>query len=377
MKILLWLPGPLTNAIGGIESFTRTLSQGLCQRHHTVYIIAFHALHDDTFISNGNEHCYHFTSALIASPAEQLKTCKKIHALIRTMQPDFCHMQYTINANLIYYQLISKYLNIPLILTTHGLLCDETHAQYQHLVTQADRVICVSQYLYQQSCDITGQNDKTTWIYHGLPPCHAPIPSCVVHPPRFLCLGRFTHEKGYDIALRAFALFIQQYPQSKLILIGDGVEYTALHTLATELHLSTHLEWHGACSQAYSFEILKTVSAVLIPSRYESFGLVAIEAGLWGRPVIASDVGGLSEIIDHEITGYLCPPENIEALYQAMCCLYDNQHLAYAMGQAATRRVATLFSEDRMIDDYITLYEQLIFSKASYAYNIPRTLLAE
>lgn len=377
MKILLWLPGPLTHAIGGIESFSRTLAQGLRERQHIVYIIAFHLSYDDTVISNHGIHCYHFPSAHITSPAEQLKVCKKIYTLIQTIQPDLYHMQYTINVNLIYHQLLSKYLNMPFILTTHGLLCDESHTQYQHLVTQADHITCVSQYLYQQACMLTGQSHKITCIYHGLSLQHRPTTLCRFNPPRFLCLGRFTHEKGYDIALHAFALFVKQYPQSKLILIGDGVERNALKTLAKHLHLSEHLEWHGACSQDHTFKVLNTVSAVLIPSRYESFGLVAIEAGLCGRPVIASHVGGLPEIIKHEITGYLCPPENIYEFYNAMCRLYHHPDKARCMGEAAIKHIVSEFSADRMITDYISLYAQLLSSKVSYADNLPRTLLAQ
>lgn len=357
MRILIWLPGGFWPAIGGVESFTATLATGLIAAGDQVFVFSFQTEKEyfEHEILHGVE-IFRFPSALIAKGEEQLYACKKIHSIIQKISPDVLHMQYTINANLIYYSLLSRYLNIPLMITTHGLLCSESTLTYQQLVKKAYAVVCVSHYLYRESLKYAGAAEKTHWIYNGLTMNSGAFVPPTFNPPRFLCLGRMTYEKGYDVAIRAFASFIKQYPQSELILIGDGNLRLQWMQLSADLGLACRVQWLSALNQEECFEQLKTASAVLIPSSYESFGLVAIEAGMWGRPVIASCVGGLPEIIRSQETGALIAANDPDALFRAMCDLCADEEVAQYMGENAYHHVRLKFSSEEMISKYKKLY---------------------
>ena len=98
---------------------------------------------------------------------------------------------------------------------------------------------------------------------------------------------------------------------------------------------------------------------VLMPSREESFGLVALESGLMGRPVIASRVGGLPEVVQHGETGLTVPRDDPEAMAAAAVRLLREPDRARRFGEAARERGLSTFSLDRYVDQYEALYRRL------------------
>jgi len=105
--------------------------------------------------------------------------------------------------------------------------------------------------------------------------------------------------------------------------------------------------------------LLNTATVVLMPSRQEPFGLVALEAALMARPVIATRVEGLPEVVVHEQTGLLVEQENSGALAEALAYLLARPHTAIQMGQAARLRAQQVFSWERHVTAYDALYQKL------------------
>jgi glycosyltransferase involved in cell wall biosynthesis len=99
--------------------------------------------------------------------------------------------------------------------------------------------------------------------------------------------------------------------------------------------------------------------ALLFPSRFEGFGYVALEAMACGKPVIAANNSALPEVVQNGVTGILCQTDDISAFVSAIRKLAANREILLAYGQAARRRVESLFSEDLIIPQYISLYEKL------------------
>ncbi len=359
MKILIWLPGGFWPAIGGIESFTSTLALRLKRNGHQVIVFTF-----QTDIVDMYNECingisiYRFQSAQISTGHQQLSICKKIHEVLKQVAPDILHLQYTVNANLIYLALLDKFIKIPLVMTTHGLLCEETMPSYRQWVNRADAVVCVSQYLKSVSLEVAGASHKTFLIYNGIEIPQFVFEPPVFSPPRFLCLGRLTYEKAYDVAIRAFALSLKKIPNSILIMVGDGPEKKNLEKLSISLGIQNSIQWFPSLPQSDCLAILKTVSIVLIPSLYESFGLVALEAGLFGKPVIASAVGGLVEIIEDQKTGILVSSGDINTFSEKICSLCFDVDKAKKMGMDAHHHIRSYFSADLMIDQYQAVYER-------------------
>ena len=106
--------------------------------------------------------------------------------------------------------------------------------------------------------------------------------------------------------------------------------------------------------------LIDTATMVVMPSRREGFGLVALEAAMMARPVVATRVGGLPEVVKHNETGMLVPNGDKDALADAMVYLLTHPEYATEMGQGARRRAIKEFSWQRNVDAYDALYRQLI-----------------
>ena len=130
-----------------------------------------------------------------------------------------------------------------------------------------------------------------------------------------------------------------------------------------ELGLSDCVEFVGGVPPEKVADLIAQSTLVLIPSRLEGFGLVALEAGAMARPVVATRVGGLPEVIVHEETGLLVNQESSPALADAIALLLDHTDVAMQMGQAVRRRVEEVFSWERCVDAYDTVYQKLAATK--------------
>jgi len=178
-------------------------------------------------------------------------------------------------------------------------------------------------------------------------------------PPELLCLGRLVYDKGFHVAVQAFASIRRRFPAARLTIAGDGPERSALEAQAESLGLGSAVRFTGLIDPEDVPEVMNRASVVLMPSREESFGLVALEAGLMGRPVIASDVGGLPEVVRHGVTGRTVPRDDPESLATAAIRLLENPTEARRCGEAARRRGLDVFSLERYVDQYDALYRRL------------------
>lgn len=176
--------------------------------------------------------------------------------------------------------------------------------------------------------------------------------------------GRLVAEKGADVLLRAFALVVARIPKAKLLLVGDGPEFGRLKDLTAELKLNSAVSMPGFVPHA---EVERACSAAwvqVVPSRWaEPFGKAAAEAMMRGTAVIASNAGGLSEIVQHEQTGMLVPPGDPSALAQAMLRLFSDRAWAERMGKAGREAAVMRLSEQAWIDRFIASYQVLCRSE--------------
>ncbi|HKA56747.1 MAG TPA: glycosyltransferase family 4 protein, partial [Candidatus Binatia bacterium] len=200
---------------------------------------------------------------------------------------------------------------------------------------------------------------RSSIIYNGLeapPVLPEPIPS---NPPRVLCLGRLSYEKGFDFALTAFATAVTQFPRARLMVAGDGPERTALERQALQLGIRHAVDFLGAVTPDTVPSLLNRASLVLMPSRTEGLPLVAVEAALMARPVVATRVGGLPEVVVHRHTGLLVDKEDCQGLAEAITFVLEHPQAVAHMGQAARRRAQAVFSLERCVAAYDALYRTL------------------
>jgi glycosyltransferase involved in cell wall biosynthesis len=156
-------------------------------------------------------------------------------------------------------------------------------------------------------------------------------------------VGRMTHEKGFDVLLRG----LSKVPTVDLVLIGDGVSRPILESLAVDLGVADRITWAGWTSERWTTKW--NVDLLVVPSRVEGFGLVAVEAMLAGIPVIAARVGGLPEVVRDGETGVLVPPEDPDALASAISALKADPGRLARMGLASLHSAKERFSVESMV----------------------------
>ena len=150
--------------------------------------------------------------------------------------------------------------------------------------------------------------------------------------PYLLHVGKFGSIKGQDLAIRVFAGLTDRYPTLSLLLVGSG-EFDDLKALAVSLGVSGKVRFLCDVPHPAVLQLMRRAVCLLSCSRFESFGLVIIEAGLMGTPVVAMAVGGIPELIRDEQNGLLCPPEDVDATRQALVRLLDDKVLACSLAE--------------------------------------------
>ncbi|MEO5680081.1 MAG: glycosyltransferase [Acidimicrobiales bacterium] len=164
--------------------------------------------------------------------------------------------------------------------------------------------------------------------------------------PLLACVGRIQPLKGFDVAVRALGLLDARVPNAHLVIVGgpsgrDGeAEEQRLRTLVQAFGLKGRVHFLAPQPHELLSTLYRAADVVLVPSRSESFGLVALEAGACGTPVVASAVGGLTTLVDDGVTGFLVETRDAAAFADAAATILGDPLLAAAMGDAAARRAA-------------------------------------
>lgn len=179
-----------------------------------------------------------------------------------------------------------------------------------------------------------------------------------VHQPVVGLVARLMSDKGVDIALQAWSVIAPILPSARLLILGEGPDREDLERMAGRLGIATKVYFLGWREDALA--LLKSCHLCLIPSRREGQSLVALEAMALGVPVIASEVGGLTENIQEERTGLLVPPEDPNALAAAILRLWRNEDLRQALIKQALTFVSQERSANRMIQETIQVYEEVL-----------------
>jgi glycosyltransferase involved in cell wall biosynthesis len=156
--------------------------------------------------------------------------------------------------------------------------------------------------------------------------------------------GRLVHEKGHADFLQALALLRTQGRQLSVTLAGHGPIRTTLERQIGQLGLDGCVSITGSLAHAQLLDVVQAADLVVVPSRFEGFGLTALEAMALGRPVLATTTGGLPEVIEHGASGWLVPPQDPAQLAQAIGQLMDDAPLRQRLGAAGRTRAQQHFS---------------------------------
>ncbi len=170
-------------------------------------------------------------------------------------------------------------------------------------------------------------------------------------------MSNFRTVKGVDRVAKVFATVARQVP-SRLVLVGDGPDIDLLRRAARAEGVADRLVFLG--SQDRVAPVLAAADLFLLPSSKESFGLAALEAMACGVPVVASDVGGIPELVENGRTGFLFPPDDVQGMARAAALVLSDDGLRRRMGEEARRLAEDRFATAKVVPAYEEFYRRVI-----------------
>lgn len=170
-------------------------------------------------------------------------------------------------------------------------------------------------------------------------------------------VGRLSEEKGLEYLIKSFAQVAAQISAVKLLIVGDGPLRERLLAASRALKIDEKVIFTGYRSDAA--ELLSLMDVFVLPSLYEGLPMVILEAGVLKKPVVASDVGAVSRVIDNESLGLLVRPADEDKLTQAVVSLLKDERQARLKGENIFVKVENNFSAEKMARDYREVYESI------------------
>lgn len=162
--------------------------------------------------------------------------------------------------------------------------------------------------------------------------------------PLIAFAGRLVHEKGVQELIKALPLLRAEFPGLHAVLAGTGSQAAEQRDRAARYQVSELISWPGFLDQHGVNLLFAAADVVVVPSLYEPFGIVALEAQLAGTPVAVADTGGLPELVEPGVTGLRFAPQRPDALAEAVAQLLRDPAAAAAMARTAARQVVDRFS---------------------------------
>jgi L-malate glycosyltransferase len=170
-------------------------------------------------------------------------------------------------------------------------------------------------------------------------------------------ISNFRPVKRIDAVIDIFDRIHQRVP-ARLLLVGDGPELATAYRMAKQRNISSLV--HAVGAQEEVIPLLSVSDLFLLPSAQESFGLAALEAMACEVPVVASDVGGLPEVIENGVSGVLHPPDAHDAMVDSAVALLTDRERHHQMAQAARHRVLTRFCAQDVVPMYEACYQHAL-----------------
>lgn len=374
MKVLYWtqLFWPY---VGGVEVAAARLLPALRQRGYEFQVVCSHgalALPDEDQFDGIPIHRFDFYRALAERrPAQILALTRRLAQIKQAFQPDLIHINFT-DPSIFFHMRTASAHSAPLLVSFRIAVNIAAPGPDQSLLRE---VLRSANWVLANSSAIQGDlrelepgiAGRSSVMYEcedppGLEP--APLP---FNPPVLLCLGRVVDDKGFDVAVAAFARVAGRFPAARLVIGGDGPARPALEQQAAALGLADRVQFIGWVAPDEVPALINTATIMLVPSRWrEAFGKVALEAAHLARPVIAARVGGLPEIVLDGQTGLLFEREDSAGLAEAIASLLQRPALAESLGRAARPRSLAVFGWTPYLDGHDTLYRKLIQERRTH-----------
>ena len=373
LRVLVWseLYWPY---IGGAEIFASKLMASL-RRQGTEFLVV--TSHHDRELPDEDVHDgvrirrLPFREAIGQRDVKSfVRAMKEAAAIKRSFAPDIIHMN-AIGPSALFHLRTADACSAPVIVTLQQEVLrsqiDGSSTLMAQTLDSADWVVgCSQTVLDQHRAAHPAIAERSSRIYNGVD-CPDLAPAPLPDTPHILCLGRLVPAKGFDVALRAFALLASRHPEARFTIAGGGASRDALVAMAKELSIEERVAFPGWVEPDDVPRLLNEASVVVMPSRQEGLPLVAVQAALMARPIVATGVGGLPEVVLDGETGILVPQEDPQAVADAIARLLSDRGEAARIGERSRQHALTALDWRRTVTSYHDLYIALLKNSRSRA----------
>jgi glycosyltransferase involved in cell wall biosynthesis len=256
----------------------------------------------------------------------------------------------------------ARRLALPMVLTVHG--SDGLYLKSGRLardmsrfsLRSASHLVAVSEALRRDLLTFTAGQVRVTRIHNGVDMESFQADRIEPAGRRILWVGRMTEEKGTEYLIRAMKRITAAYPDARLQLVGDGPLRKNLEGLVVDLGLSGAISFAGQKSHSEIAAVYSASDIVVLPSLSEGLPMALLEAMASGRPVVATRVGGIPELVDPGRNGYLVAPGSADEIADKLLELLGHPELAAEMGAASRALVESSHSWDAISSRIVSVY---------------------
>ncbi|HEY7050798.1 MAG TPA: glycosyltransferase family 4 protein [Mycobacterium sp.] len=284
---------------------------------------------------------------------------------------------------------LAEFFDVPLVSTLHateagrhggwvnGSTSRQVHALESWLARDSDSLITCSASMRDEIVTLFGPDlAEIQVIRNGIEAGRWPFAKRIAHPgpPSLLYFGRLEYEKGVHDLIAALPRIRRTHPGTTLTIVGNGTQRHWLVEEARRHHVLKATRFVGHFDHDGLLQALRDTDAVVLPSHYEPFGIVALEAAAAGAPLVASNVGGLGEAVIDGQTGTSFAPRDVSGLAAAVRRVLDDPAAAQQRAVAARERLTSEFAWETVADETARLY---LAAKRREREPLPRQVIVE
>lgn len=358
------------DAIGGAQVHVKDLAITLQQEHHKVLVLTGQkGIYNDDLRQAGIESisCEYLQKKI--NPVADGRSLRYILNIVSLFKPDLIAAHSSKTG--ILGRLASQITKVPCVFTAHGWsfttgIPEPNRTIYRWLeklfAPLADKIICVSEYDRQIGLKAGMNPQQLLTVHNGMKdvPSTLKAEPAQSNPIKVAMVARFDRQKDQATLIEAF-----QNLDAELVLVGDGPSLVTIRQLVTRLGISDKVKFLGFRQDIA--QILADVQIFTLISHWEGLPCTIIEAMRAGLPVVASDVGGVKEIVVDNETGYVVPRGNVQELCQKLSYLLNNEQVRISMGKLARQKYESQLTFKHMYDQTLATYKEVVAQKSSAA----------
>ena len=356
MKILQIIP---EFGIAGAEIMLENLIYGLIDKGHQVRVLSLYTYSSPiTERLDNHKVDIHY---LDKKPGFDIKTIIRLKKEITSFAPDVIHT----HRYILPYVCAASFFNRKIIRvhTVHNIATKEVGKK--QLLIQKFLVKClnitlvaISPLIKQTIVDYYKLPSKRVpMVFNGidLSKCKKKLDYHIGSQCTVIHIGRFSEQKNHKSLIIAFARLCKEFPDIKLKLVGDGELRENIESLVEKYKIKENVKFLGLLGTVY--DELYNSDIFILPSNYEGMPITLIESMATGLPIIATNVGGIPDMINNDTSGIIIN-NTIDDIYNSLKTVINNYELRNKIGQNAQKR-SIMFSKENMTQGYIKIYELL------------------